>query len=166
MPTQAYFLSQGKPGTLPLNQLHAPVLRFAILGIIRCDGRVETTSKRTQPISRNTVLRSQLANHSRSSAAAQIEVVVRLSLIVRMPYHRNFKASISGEQIRNLLQGSLLIRPQGIFVCIEIDSVQCDLAGIRQRTRHFSCIHERHLLFHLLGRYHHYLRKRNILLHH
>jgi hypothetical protein len=62
-PSAGQLFEPGKPGALPLDQLYAPVLRFAILSVIRCDWRVESAAKRTQPIRRNTVLRSQLANH-------------------------------------------------------------------------------------------------------
>src|SRR5579863_4070614 len=117
---------------LPPHQLDTAVLCPPVLRFVRCHGSEPAGAERVEPAGCNCVFAAQISNHACRASPAQVQIVYLRTLVIRVTNDMQAKPGLTAQQLSNLLQGLLGIGTDGVLVSVEIDSVQCDMAGIRQ----------------------------------
>ena len=117
---------------LPPHQFDAAVLRPPVLGFVRCHRCEPAGPERVEPAACDSVFAAQVSDHACRASPAQVQIVCRGTLVVRVANNMQTKRRLTAEQLGNFLQGLLGIGTDGVLIGVKIYSVQCDVSGVRQ----------------------------------
>ena len=121
--TRLHFAMLRQSGQLPLDKFYSAVLGSASLSFIGRDRGIHATSEGIQTIYTYPVLAAEFRYDAGCPAMAQVEVVIRLSLVVGVPDDMQAQRRLTFQQFRDFFHGRLGFGLYRILVGIEVEAV-------------------------------------------